>query len=303
MTLMLEGHYCDPYVDVIADNWAVSRSSSEKAVDSSEASWDAVDDNTAWSPVSLTGDALLLLQELDDAPLRQVFATNKAGLYKITFRVYEFVRSSRNLHSLSLNMLYPLTATAVHFVQAAGSRLAVKDISVVPAAHSNATKTENGVDISIRVPPTKSLELKWRSIDAAEASSSAEGAEEDDDLDIKSYRFLKDLGEMLPAEAQLRAASALVIQLTSALGTPWSRRFQVNSEVCASMLQACCEMIGLSGPAAWPEEHVQTYAHGRFSTVARMRSLAKSQALRRRKVRQAVFSQHGVGWWSADRLG
>merc|ERR1712190_482190 len=88
-----------PLVDaqVIADNWAVSRSASEKAMDSSEASWDAVDDDTVWSPVSLTGDALLLLQELDDAPLRQVFATNKAGLYKITFSVYEFVRSSRNL--------------------------------------------------------------------------------------------------------------------------------------------------------------------------------------------------------------
>mmetsp|Transcript_85459 Transcript_85459/g.151113 ORF Transcript_85459/g.151113 Transcript_85459/m.151113 type:complete len:687 (+) Transcript_85459:57-2117(+) len=142
---------------LITDDWKVSRA-------------DGADND--WSLVTSMPDTLLLVQELDESPPRQVLATNKAGLYRVEFSVYILVHSNRNLNSFSLNLLYPITSTTLRLPREAG-QTKVRELNVIPAARCTVAEENGAVNISIRVPPTRTMEVKWRGIDASEAEKAA----------------------------------------------------------------------------------------------------------------------------------
>jgi len=124
---------------------------------------DVGNEEPAWSPVDLATDTLLLLQEPEEeGSPRHVLATRKAGLYRVTFSAYVWLQSNRNdLHSFALNLLYPIKSTSLRLAH----RAVVRELSVVPAAHCSVDEQEDAVTMSFRLPPTKTLEVKWRSVD------------------------------------------------------------------------------------------------------------------------------------------
>jgi hypothetical protein len=121
-----------------------------------------------YSQVSLTGETLLVIQELDEGVPKQVLATNKAGLYRINFTAYVFVHANRNLNSFSLNLLHPITFTKIRLAQESASKSVVRDLNIVPSAQCTVDEGEDFVSISVRLPPTKVVEVKWRGVDATE---------------------------------------------------------------------------------------------------------------------------------------
>jgi len=155
-----------PIIDgqLITDQWSVSRVSADQlSVDI-----DAPLEDMKWSPASLTSDTVLLIQELDDGPPRRVLATNKAGLYRVCFSVYVFVHSNRNLNAFSLNLLYPITSIHLRLVQDSATRTEVRELNIVPAAQYTTEEGDGHVNVHIRVPPTKTLEVKWRGVDVTD---------------------------------------------------------------------------------------------------------------------------------------
>jgi hypothetical protein len=157
-----------PLVDsqVITDGWAVQR------VDSSAIPTGSVaPDPSAWTTVSLSSDALLLVQELDGAPGRQVLATSTAGLYRITFSVYAPVRCARNLNSLSLSLVHPITMAKLRL------KHAPQELSITPASQYSLGDVDDFVYINMRLPPTKSLEVRWRGGELTATSVSSDLAE------------------------------------------------------------------------------------------------------------------------------
>uniref|UniRef100_A0A7S0F9M7 Uncharacterized protein n=1 Tax=Pyrodinium bahamense TaxID=73915 RepID=A0A7S0F9M7_9DINO len=148
-----------PMVDsqVITENWVVQRLSAKEVA--------AGDAEPAWAPVPLGLDTLLVAQELDGMPERQVLATNVPGLYRVSFSAHVFVHSARNLRSLSLALVHPITAARLRLRQAGDSRSRVSELSVTPAARYTVAEADGVVDISMRLPLTKTLEVKWRGVE------------------------------------------------------------------------------------------------------------------------------------------
>lgn len=161
-----------PLVDtqVITDGWSVRR------VEESDVLNDAAClDERAWQPVTLHGDTLLLAQELDGGPERQVLAIKTPGIYQVCFTAYVFVHSSRSLHSLSLSLVHPIKAAKLHLKQEGASRVVVRELSISPAAHFSMEEVGDGVDVTMRLPSTKALELRWRGLECTAASVAASG--------------------------------------------------------------------------------------------------------------------------------
>jgi hypothetical protein len=154
-----------PLVDaqLITDQWKVSRVT--------EGEIPAAASELQWSPVSLTSDVVLVVQELDDGPPRQALATNRAGLYRVTFSAYVFVHSNRNLNAFSLNLLHPIASIQLRLLQEISSKTSLRELNIVPAAQYTTEEKDACVDISIRLPPTKVVEVKWRGVDVAEEES------------------------------------------------------------------------------------------------------------------------------------
>jgi len=166
----------------ITADWAVSRSE-DPTVDSAgaEPAWNEVEEASGrWQPVPLTLDTLLLVQEIDDSPPRRVLATQRAGLYRVAFKAHVFVHSNRNLHSFSLNLLYPITSASLRLSHDPATKTSIRELSIVPAARYAVSSTEGFTDISICLPPTKAVEVKWRGLDLAEAEK-AEKAKQGSD--------------------------------------------------------------------------------------------------------------------------
>jgi len=151
-----------PIVDaqVITDGWNVSHVGVEQLGRSLE--------QVKWSPVSSASDTILLIQEVDEGPARQMLATNQAGLYRVTFSAYVFVHTNRNLNAFSLNLLHPITCIQFRLMQELAIRMAVRELNIVPAAQYTTEEVDGCVNISMRLPATKSVEVKWRSTDVSE---------------------------------------------------------------------------------------------------------------------------------------
>eukprot|EP00746_Dinoflagellata_sp_MGD_P120555 gnl/MRDRNA2_/MRDRNA2_56035_c0_seq1.p1 gnl/MRDRNA2_/MRDRNA2_56035_c0~~gnl/MRDRNA2_/MRDRNA2_56035_c0_seq1.p1 ORF type:complete len:706 (-),score=146.70 gnl/MRDRNA2_/MRDRNA2_56035_c0_seq1:231-2348(-) len=151
-----------PIVDaqVITDQWNVSH------IDMKQLGTNLED--VEWNSVSSASDTIILIQEVDDGPARQTLATNRAGLYRVTFSAYVFVHSNRNLNSFSMNLLYPITSLQLRLKQESASRMAVRELNIVPAAQYATEEADGCVNISMRLPATKTVEVKWRSIDVLE---------------------------------------------------------------------------------------------------------------------------------------
>jgi len=152
-----------PVVDsqMITDSWTVQR----VVVDQSLAGGA----EAAWTDVSLGSDTLLLTQELDGNPARQVLATSVPGLYRITFSAYVFVHSARNLHSLSLNLVHPISAARLSLKQDAEKRIRVRELNITPAARYEVNEVDGSFDVAMRLPPTKTLEVKWRGVESGDS--------------------------------------------------------------------------------------------------------------------------------------
>lgn len=151
-----------PIVDsqIITEKWMVQR------VDASEIPTGGAE--PAWKPVSLGADTMLVVQELDGMPGRQVLATSIPGLYRITFQAYVFVHSARNLHSLTLNLLHPLTNARLKLTQSTEVRTRLRELNITPAARYSVAEADGAFDISMCLPPTKTLEVKWRGVEAGD---------------------------------------------------------------------------------------------------------------------------------------
>jgi len=174
-----------PVVDsqMITQSWTVQRVRSDQIP--------AGGTEPAWTQVSLGSDTVLLVQELDGMPGRQVLATSVPGLYRITFTAHVFVHSARNLHSLSLNLLHPVTAVRLRLKQDADMRTRVRELSITPAACYTTDEADGVYDVTMRLPPTKTVEVKWRGIEAGDAEwermspdGAAEKAPEEEPLQV-----------------------------------------------------------------------------------------------------------------------
>jgi len=143
---------------IIADEWSVQHTGAESQ-----------EGEEGWVSAALGVETLLLMQELDGGPSRQVLAVSTPGLYRVRFRTYVFIHSNRNLHSLSLALLHPLTAASICFQLPGRSRVQVRELNVTPAAQCNMKESEDCMELQLRLPSTTTLELKWRGLEAADA--------------------------------------------------------------------------------------------------------------------------------------
>lgn len=112
------------------------------------------------------------------------FATNKAGRYRIRFHAYIRVRNNRNLNSLQLNLLHPLSATKLRLVHGQNHGH-IKELSVEPAAFFEVSAGANVSDVHIRLASSAVIEVKWRvqsgkPVTAKPAESTAETVPEPD---------------------------------------------------------------------------------------------------------------------------
>jgi len=151
-----------PLVDaqLITDNWHVERESCQG--------------EGGWEEVALNSEsAVLLVQELDDQPPRQVLATNQAGIYRLKFSIYCHVASTRNLNSLGLHLLFPITGLKMRLKHGTNGRRIVRELSINPTAHCTVQEGDGHADISVRLPATKTLEIKWRSLDSTDVEREA----------------------------------------------------------------------------------------------------------------------------------
>jgi hypothetical protein len=145
---------------VITDGWVVSYAEMKQLGNSPE--------EMEWTSVSSASDTIIIIQEVDEGPARQTLATNKAGIYRVTFSAYVFVHSNRNLHSFSLNLLHPITSLQLRLMRESSSQMAVRELNIVPAAQYATEEADGYVNISMRLPATKTVEVKWRSIDVSD---------------------------------------------------------------------------------------------------------------------------------------
>lgn len=146
-----------PLVDsqIITSGWCVERAAPLKV---SEGATDP-----HWESVPLTSETVLHVQDLDGGLERQVLATNTAGLYRVSFKAFIFVHCKRNLSSLSINLVHPFTA--FHFQLKRRSWELVREFSCNPFAQYEEEETDDGTIFAIRLPSTKSVDMKWRLIE------------------------------------------------------------------------------------------------------------------------------------------
>eukprot|EP00929_Paragymnodinium_shiwhaense_P002551 TRINITY_DN10283_c0_g1_i1.p1 TRINITY_DN10283_c0_g1~~TRINITY_DN10283_c0_g1_i1.p1 ORF type:complete len:755 (-),score=97.77 TRINITY_DN10283_c0_g1_i1:502-2766(-) len=120
-----------------------------------------------WRPVELGDDTFLTTQprrvesenefQYDD----HTFVTQKAGRYQVRFRAYLQVRRTRQLNSLQLNLVYPLSYTRVR-LQHSGVAAQVRELTVEPSSFFQVAHMANHSDIHVRLPSARVFEVKWR---------------------------------------------------------------------------------------------------------------------------------------------
>lgn len=176
---------CIPLVDgqMITCDWAVQRMASEEIPTS--------DTKSDWNTVSLGSDTMLLVQELDGSPGRQVLGTNIPGRYRVSFKAYIFVHSvpARNLHSLCLNLLHPVTTADLKLKHDTAARVSIRDLSITPATRFSLEEDNDFLKVALCLPPTKTVEIKWRGVETSDlewerACVDGEKSVEEDPLQI-----------------------------------------------------------------------------------------------------------------------
>ncbi|CAE6942483.1 unnamed protein product [Symbiodinium natans] len=98
--------------------------------------------------------------------------TNVSGVYRITFQAQAQVRTNRHLHTLQLNLLYPITETRLRLLHEGSAHM--RELSVEPHAHWQTDQGQNYTDIHLHLPSTQTLTVKWRVERGAEMPTDAE---------------------------------------------------------------------------------------------------------------------------------
>mmetsp|Transcript_96972 Transcript_96972/g.230643 ORF Transcript_96972/g.230643 Transcript_96972/m.230643 type:complete len:729 (-) Transcript_96972:102-2288(-) len=98
--------------------------------------------------------------------------TNVSGVYRITFQAHAQVRTNRHLHTLQLNLLYPITETRLRLLHEGAAHM--KELSVEPHAHWQTSQGENYTDVHLQLPSTQTLTVKWRAERGVEVPTAAE---------------------------------------------------------------------------------------------------------------------------------
>ncbi|CAK9007254.1 unnamed protein product [Durusdinium trenchii] len=114
--------------------------------------------------VTLGLDSFLTVQrrpEVEEAEAWEdhTLVTNVSGVYRISFRAHSQVRSNRQLQTLQLNLLHPITETKLRLGTQQGR---IREISVEPSAHWETKEAANVTDMELKLPSTKQLSVKWR---------------------------------------------------------------------------------------------------------------------------------------------
>lgn len=134
-------------------------------------------------PVS-NPEAMLLIKDE-----QQVLATNRSGLFRVQFTAHSRVRKDRKLNSVSLSsLLYPLSSATLslcsNLIVSPDDGLAVKELSINPAAAVLKVQPEDGcAKIFVILPLTSTkFDIRWLDIvDASKEKKKIEpGATEED---------------------------------------------------------------------------------------------------------------------------
>lgn len=151
-----------PMVDsqMITDNWKVQRVTTDQIPS------DGL--KPVWAPVSLGSDTALLVQELDGMPSRRALATNIPGLYHVSFTAYVFVHTARNLQSLSVSLVHPITAALFTLKHEPTARTLVRELNITPASRYSLEEKDGCLSIAMCLPPTKTFEVKWRRVESSD---------------------------------------------------------------------------------------------------------------------------------------
>lgn len=135
----------------IVTNWSISR----RSANHSEGSF---------QEITLGSDTFLMLQPREEAKDVEAWedhslVTNVSGIYRISFQTHSHVRSNRQLQTLQLNLLHPISETQLRLGAENGH---IREISVEPTAHWEAKEAANFTDLKIYMPSTRQMSLKWR---------------------------------------------------------------------------------------------------------------------------------------------
>jgi len=137
-------------------------------------------DESSWQFVPLGFDTLLVLKRRqdvqgDEAWEDHTLVTNTSGLYRVSFRAHVHVRSNRQLHGLQLNLVYPLTEAGIRLFHDTRS-VHIHELSIEPSAFLQTFESDDYTDMTIQLPSTRRVSVKWRMLAAAEAGKSGSEA-------------------------------------------------------------------------------------------------------------------------------
>ena len=114
-----------------------------------------------------------------------VFSTCKGGLYKVSFAVHSNVRAlskiKKDVYSLGMsNLHFPVSSLKLSVSvapAAANASSAVHDFSTTPSGHHTVTSRATSVDVNVKLPPSKTFEMKWRMLGSADAKAEESAAQ------------------------------------------------------------------------------------------------------------------------------
>jgi len=151
---------------IFEDEWTAIRLFDAQSIVTDWSVLRIVGNGSDWEPVQLGLDTLLVLKDRelvkDEEPWQDhTLVTNTAGWYRVHFQAFLRVRESRGLHSLQLNLLYPLASTRLRLQHDAGAGH-IRELSVEPAAFFDVKRGNGSSDIHVRLPSSTVVEVKWR---------------------------------------------------------------------------------------------------------------------------------------------
>eukprot|EP00927_Polykrikos_kofoidii_P061355 TRINITY_DN56190_c0_g1_i1.p1 TRINITY_DN56190_c0_g1~~TRINITY_DN56190_c0_g1_i1.p1 ORF type:complete len:733 (-),score=81.54 TRINITY_DN56190_c0_g1_i1:47-2245(-) len=147
-----------PIVDsrtILASDWEVTKEAEDHSISSVPGSGEPV----RFGPDIFIGlNRRVISEDIEDYTLM----TSIYGSYWIRFKVYVRVPKNRNLHTLTLSLVYPIAATTLSLQYGDDAPRVIKELSVDPAAYYEVVEGKNQALINVRLPSTKTVEMKWR---------------------------------------------------------------------------------------------------------------------------------------------
>eukprot|EP00933_Yihiella_yeosuensis_P045557 TRINITY_DN40951_c0_g1_i1.p1 TRINITY_DN40951_c0_g1~~TRINITY_DN40951_c0_g1_i1.p1 ORF type:complete len:762 (-),score=87.61 TRINITY_DN40951_c0_g1_i1:434-2719(-) len=160
-----------PLIDAqtIVTDWAVSHSVRSRKIDS--------------HPVTLGRDALMVLRPReavkDGEPWDDhVLVTNTSGLYTVEFTAFVHIRNdakNQHLNGLQLNLLHPVSQVQLQIPRDQSANIG--ELSVEPFAHLQTVDAANYTNVTMLLPSTKVVSLKWRMKRGKKKESAKEAAD------------------------------------------------------------------------------------------------------------------------------